>query len=203
MKLYADLPGRRLAQILTDVGIVAWLVLWAWVGRRVHDVTMALAEPGRQLQGAGAGFREKLNAAGDGVDNLPLLEDRIAGPFRSAAGAGTDIEMAGTDLVSAVERFAVLLGWTTALIPILIVGIWWAIARARFVRRASASQRFIDADDDLDLFALRAMANQPMASLAKISSDPSGAWRRGDRETIRALALLELRDSGLRPPRSA
>ena len=203
MKLYADLPGRRLAQILTDVGIVAWLVLWAWVGRRVHDVTMALAEPGRQLQGAGAGFREKLNAAGDGVDNLPLLEDRIAGPFRSAAGAGTDIEKAGTDLVSAVERFAVLLGWTTALIPILIVGIWWAIARARFVRRASASQRFIDADDDLDLFALRAMANQPMASLAKVSSDPSGAWRRGDRETIRALALLELRDSGLRPPRSA
>jgi hypothetical protein len=203
VKLYADLPGRRLAQVLADVGIVAWGVLWAWMGRRVHDVTMALAEPGRQLQGAGAGFREKLTAAGDGVDDLPLLDDRIAGPFRSAAGAGTDIEKAGTDLVSAVERFAVLLGWTTALVPILIVGIWWAIARARFVRRASAAQRFIDADDDLDLFALRAMANQPMASLAKVSADPSGAWRRGDRETIRALALLELRDSGLRPPRSA
>ncbi|GAA4122501.1 hypothetical protein GCM10022415_26620 [Knoellia locipacati] len=203
MKLYADLPGRRLAQILADVGLVAWLVLWTWVGRRVHDVTMALAEPGRRLQGAGAGFREKLNAAGDGVDNLPVLDDRIAGPFRSAAGAGTDIERAGTDLVGAVERFAVLLGWTTALVPILIVGIWWAIARARFVRRASAAQRFIDADDDLDLFALRAMANQPMASLAKVSADPSGAWRRGDRETIRALAMLELRDSGLRPPRTA
>ncbi|CAN7450030.1 hypothetical protein [Knoellia sp. LjRoot47] len=203
MKLYADLPGRRLAQILADLGIVAWVVLWVWVGRRVHDVTMALAEPGRQLQGAGAGFREKLNAAGDGVDDLPVLDDRIAGPFRSAAGAGTDIEKAGTDLVSAVERFAVLLAWTTALVPILIVGIWWAFARARFVRRASAAQRFIDADDDLDLFALRAMANQPMATLAKVSSDPSGAWRRGDRETIRALALLELRDSGLRPPRTA
>ena len=203
VKLYADLPGRRLAQVLADVGIVAWVVLWAWVGRRVHDVTMALAEPGRQLQGAGAGFREKLNAAGDGVDDLPVLDDRVAGPFRSAAAAGTDIEKAGTDLVSAVERFAVLLGWTTALVPILIVGIWWAIARARFVRRASAAQRFIDADDDLDLFALRAMANQPMASLARVSADPSGAWRRGDRETIRALALLELRDSGLRPPRTA
>lgn len=203
VKIYADLPGRRLAQILADLGIVAWVALWAWVGRRVHDVTMALAEPGRQLQGAGAGFREKLNAAGDGVDNLPVLDDRVAGPFRSAAGAGTDIEKAGTDLVSAVERFALLLGWTTALVPILIVGIWWALARGRFVRRASAAQRFVDADDDLDLFALRAMANQPMASLAKVSADPSGAWRRGDRETIRALALLELRDSGLRPPRTA
>lgn len=200
MKLYADLPGRRLAQILADLGLLAWIVLWVWVGRRVHDVTMALAEPGRQLQGAGAGFREKLTAAGDGVDNLPVLDDRIAGPFRSAAGAGTDIETAGTNLISAVERLALLIGWTTALVPILIIAIWWALARGRFVRRASAAQRFIDADNDLDLFALRAMANQPMAALAKVSADPSGAWRRGERDTIRALAMLELKDSGLHPP---
>lgn len=203
MKLYADLPGRRLVQILADLSLVAWVALWAWVGRRVHDVTMALAEPGRQLESAGAGFRDTMTGAGNGVDDLPILEDRIAGPFRSAAGAGTDIEKAGTDLVTAVERLALLIGWTTALVPILIVGIWWAVARGRFVRRASAAQRFIDADDDLDLFALRAMANQPMAALAKVSADPSGAWRRGDRDTIRALALLELRDSGLAPPRSA
>ena len=203
MKLYADLPGRRLVQILADLSLVAWVALWAWVGRRVHDVTMALAEPGRQLESAGAGFREKMTGAGNGVDDLPLLDDRIASPFRSAAGAGTDIEKAGTDLVSAVERLALLLGWTTALVPILIVGIWWAVARGRFVRRASAAQRFIDAHDDLDLFALRAMANQPMAALARVSSDPSGAWRRGERDTIRALAVLELRDSGLVPPRTA
>ncbi|MEO7267735.1 MAG: hypothetical protein ABIW49_00810 [Knoellia sp.] len=202
MKLYADLPGRRLVQILSDLGLLAWIALWAWVGRKVHEVTMALAEPGRQLQGAGAGFREKLTAAGDGVDNLPLLDDRLAGPFRSAAGAGTDIEKAGTDLVSAVEKFALLIGWTTALVPILIVALVWAFARGRFVRRASAAQRFIDTDDDLDLFALRAMANQPMSALAKVSSDPTGAWRRGERSTIRALALLELKDSGLRPPPS-
>lgn len=203
VKLYADLPGRRLCQILADVGVLAWVALWAWVGHRVHDVTMALAEPGRQLQDAGAGFREKLNAAGDGVDNLPVLDDRVAGPFRSAAGAGTDIEKAGTDLVSAVERFALLIGWTTALVPIVIVVLVWAFARGRFVRRASAAQHFIDADEDLDLFALRAMTNQPMAVLAKVSSDPSGAWRRGDRDTITALALLELKDSGLLPPRTA
>lgn len=202
MKLYADLPGRRLVQILADLGLLAWVVLWAWVGRRVHDVTMALAEPGRQLQGAGAGFREKLNAAGNGVDDLPLLDDRVAGPFRSAAAAGTDIEKAGTDLVRAVERLALLIGWTTALVPIVIVALVWAFVRGRFVRRASAAQRFIDAEDDLDLFALRAMANQPMGALAKVSSDPSGAWRRGERDTIRALALLELKDSGLRPPRT-
>ena len=40
MKLYADLPGRRTVQILADVGILAWVSLWAWVGRLVHDTTM-------------------------------------------------------------------------------------------------------------------------------------------------------------------
>jgi hypothetical protein len=68
------------------------------------------------------------------------------------------------------------------------------------VRRATAGQRFIDRAPDLDLFAMRAMANQPMHRLARISPDPVRAWREGDAEVVRALALLELRDAGLRPP---
>jgi len=44
------------------------------------------------------------------------------------------------------------------------------------------------------------MARQPMHRLVAVSADPTGAWRRGDQSTIRSLALLELRDSGLRPP---
>jgi hypothetical protein len=44
------------------------------------------------------------------------------------------------------------------------------------------------------------MARQPMRALAKVSDDPAGAWRRQDRVVIRELALLELRDQGLRPP---
>ena len=57
MKLYADLPGRRTLQILADVGLLGWIALWAWVGRLVHDSTLALAAPGRQLETAGSGFR--------------------------------------------------------------------------------------------------------------------------------------------------
>ena len=76
----------------------------------------------------------------------------------------------------------------------------WAVLRGRFIRRATAAQRFIDEAADLDLFALRAMARQPMSRLARVCDDPAGAWRRSDQEMIRALAVLELRDSGLRPP---
>ena len=200
MKLYSDIPARRLAQVAADVGMLLWVVLWVRASQRVHEATMQLAGPGRELAGAGTSFRGTMNTAGDGVDDLPLLDDRVATPFRSAAGVGTQIEKVGTDLVSAVENLARVLAVTTVLVPVLIVGFVWLVLRARFVRRASAAQRFIDAAPDLDLFALRAMANQPMPRLARVCDDPAGAWRRGDPDVIHALALLELKECGLRPP---
>ena len=200
MKLYSDIPARRLVQVLADVGMVLWVVLWVRAAQRVQDATMALAEPGRDLAVAGSSFRGTMTTAGDNVDDLPLLEDRVATPFRSAAGVGSEIERAGNDLVTAVERLSLVLAVTTALVPVLIVGLVWLVVRVRFVRRAGAAQKFIDAAPDLDLFALRAMANQPMPRLARISDDPAGAWRRGEADVIHALALLELKESGLRPP---
>ena len=200
MKLYADLTGRRTLQILSDVGVLAWVALWAWVGRAVHDATTRLAAPGYTLQGAGSGFRDQMARAGQSVSDVPLVGDSLAEPFQRAGGAGTSIEQAGKDLVSAVDSLALLLGWVTALVPIVLVVFVWAVLRGRFIRRATAAQRFIDEAADLDLFALRAMARQPMSRLARVCDDPAGAWRRSDPEMIRALAVLELRDSGLRPP---
>jgi hypothetical protein len=72
--------------------------------------------------------------------------------------------------------------------------------RWRFVREATAGARFIDAAEDLDLFALRALARQPMHVLARVSDDPAGAWRDRDPEVVTALAGLELRDAGLSMP---
>jgi hypothetical protein len=200
MKIYADLPSRRIGQIVADLLMLGWILLWARVGKAVHDTTLSLGEPGRRLESAGRGFRDKLTTAGDNVDDLPLLDDKVAKPFRDAAVAGSSIEDAGRDLVSAVDTLATTLGWVTALTPILIVGAFWLAARWRFVRRATAAQSLVDSVDDLDLFALRAMANQPLQRLARISDDPTGAWRRGDSRVIRELALLELADCGLRPP---
>ena len=200
MKLYADLPVRRTMQIVVDTAVLAWVALWAWVGREVHDTTMRLAEPGRTLQGAGSGFREQMGQAGQSVSDVPLVGDRLSEPFARAGSAGTSIEEAGTNLVDAVTDLALILGWVTALVPILLVVLVWVLLRGRFARRATAAQRFIDSAADLDLFALRAMATQPMHRIAGISDDPTGAWRARDPQTIQALALLELRDSGLRPP---
>ena len=54
---------------------------------------------------------------------------------------------------------------------------------------------------DLDLFALRALATQPVHVLARVADDPAGAWRAGDAEVVSRLADLELRAVGLRPRR--
>ena len=200
MKLYADLPRRRSRQILADVLMLAWVAMWVLAARAVHAATMTLAAPGRTLEDAGGSFRDRMLGAGDRVDDLPLLDDRLAAPLRDVSGVGTDIALAGTSLVSAAERLALVVALTTALVPILIVGAAWLAVRVRWVRRATATARFIDSQEDLDLFALRAMARQPMTALARISDDPAGAWRRGDVAVITALANLELADIGLRRP---
>jgi hypothetical protein len=95
---------------------------------------------------------------------------------------------------------ALLVGWLVFLIPVTIVMAFWLPRRIRFYRQARASQVFLDELADLDLFALRAMAVQPLYVLAHISDDPVQAWRSGDREVINKLAELELKRDGLRLP---
>jgi len=93
-----------------------------------------------------------------------------------------------------------VLGLVTAGLPILFAVLIWLPRRIRFSRRATAAQRFVDSAADLRLFALRAMANQPMHRLAAISHDPVAAWRDNEEKVVARLAALELRSTGLRPP---
>jgi hypothetical protein len=200
MKLYADTPGRRTRQVVADLVLATWVVAWVLVGSAVHDGTMALAAPGRQTDSSATRMAEGLRGAGDRLDDVPLVGDDVAEPFDRAAGASEELAAAGRSSVRAVERLALWLGVSIALIPILVAGALHLPRRWRFVREATAGARFIDATEDLDLFALRALARQPMHVLGRISDDPAGAWRRREPDVVRRLAALELRDSGLHLP---
>jgi len=201
MRIYAAAPARATRQIVADLLFVLWLVLWVWMAVTVHDTTMLLAGPGRQTEESATALSEKLRDAGGSLDDLPLVGDGISTPFDEAAQASDGIAAAGRAQVEAVEDLAFWLGLAVGAIPILVVAAFYLPLRWRFIRRASAGQRYVDAVEDLDLFALRALARQPMHVLAKISDDPAGAWRRRDPVITRTLAELELRASGLRPPR--
>ena len=200
MKLYADAPARRTRQVTGDVLLVVWVAMWAWVGHAVHDATMLLARPGAEITDAGNGLADKLYDAGSVAGDTPIVGDQLASPFHGAGDAAQQMASAGTSQVHAVEQLATWLGWSVGLVPILVVLAVSVPLRWRFVREATAGQRFVDAAEDLDLFALRALARQPMHELARISDDPAGAWRRGDAEVVHRLAVLELGDVGLRPP---
>lgn len=200
MKIYADAPVRRSLQISGDVLLAIWVYLWVQTALVVRDATLSLAEPGEQISAAGGGLAEQLRDAGRTVGDVPLVGDEVRAPFDGAGGAADRIAAAGDAQVEAVETLAFWLGLAVGAIPVLIAIAVYLPLRWRFIREATAGSRFVDSTDDLDLFALRAMARQPLHRLARISDDPAGAWRRGEPDVVRELAALELRDSGLAVP---
>lgn len=201
MKLYADTPARATRQVLADVLFLLWLLTWVMAGNAVHDATLELAGPGRQTQDSATSLAESMQDAGDALDDVPIVGDSARAPFDQAAEASGALADAGQAEVEAVEGLAFWLRLAVTLIPILVIGALFVPVRWRFIREATAGQRFVDAEADLQLFALRAMSNQPMHQLARVSADPVGAWQRGDRDVVHALAKLEMRSVGLKPPR--
>jgi hypothetical protein len=200
MKIYADTTSRRSLQVLGDLLLAGWVYLWLRTALVVRDATLSLAEPGRQIAHAGNGLATQLRGAGRAVGDLPLVGDQVRAPFDGAGGAAEQIALAGEAQVHAVQSLAFWLGLAVGAIPVLIVVAIYVPLRWRFVREATACRRFADSTGDLDLFALRAMAHQPLHRLARISDDPAGSWRRGDTRVVRELAALELRDAGLAVP---
>ncbi len=198
--LYAADQVRATRQALGDLLLVVWVVAWWRIAQSVHDATLRLAGPGRQLRDSGTGLSTRMHDAASAVEGAPFIGDRLRAPFDGAGQAADQLADAGTAQVQAVQDLAFWLQLAVALVPILLACAVYLPLRWRFVRRAGAAQRFVDADEDLDLFALRALAGQPMHRLARISDDPAGAWRRRDEAVVRRLAELELRSVGLRPP---
>lgn len=199
MKLYADIPARRTLQVVGDVVLLLWIWLWVTIAQQVHDATLGLARPGRRIDASAGDLADRLRDAGEGIGSVPLVGDRVQRPFEDAGGAADRLAGAGRAQVEAVDSLAFWLALAVALIPILLFVLLYLPPRIRFVRRATAGRRFLDAGADLDLFALRAMANQPLHVLARVDADPAGAWRRRDPDVVDRLALLELRSAGLRP----
>lgn len=200
MTIYAQTPWRRARQLFGDVLVLCWVVLWVRAGLWVHEVVGRLAAPGRTLEDAGSSLSDGLTSAGDTVARVPLVGDDVRTPFDAAGGAADSIAHAGVEVQQGVAQLALLLGLLIAAVPILLVVAVWLWSRIRFVSRARAAQGILDSAADLDLFALRALATQPVRALARVSDDPANAWRRGEPEVITALASLELRSLGLRAP---
>jgi hypothetical protein len=198
MKLYADTPGRRGWQLVTDLLVVAWLWFWIWLATRLYALVLTLGLPGQKLAGAGDGMANGLAEAGAKVHRVPVAGDSLAEPFTRAATAARSLADAGRAEQTSVHRLAWVLALLLLAVPVAVVLLGWVPRRARWVRRASVAAALRGSGPGDDLLALRALANQPLRRLSTVDDDPVAAWRRGDPEAVAALAALELRRFGLR-----
>jgi hypothetical protein len=198
MKFYSDYASHRTRQVTGDLLALAAIAAWIWLGFTVRALVLGLTDFGRQMEQAGAGFRDTMTDVGENLGGVPVIGGGIRGPFDSASSAGADLEAAGRSQQVAVENLADGLGLGIALLPVLTILVLWLIPRLRFARRASSARALLAGGAGVDLLALRALSRQRVAALSAIHPDPAAAWRRGDVDVMRSLAQLELRSSGVR-----
>jgi hypothetical protein len=195
---YSTRPLRLFGQLISDVTVSLWTVIWVFVGLAVHDAIATIADAGRQLESGSKGIAGSLASAGHGAQHIPLVGDAVSKPLTAAGDAATDLAGAGHSLDTTAGWLAVLLALAVAAPPILAVTMPWLFLRLRFLRRKLTVTALAATPAGLQLLALRALANRSPGKLAAVSADPVGAWRREDPVTVHRLAALEVRAAGIR-----
>jgi hypothetical protein len=193
MKLYADTSPIRLRQMLCDLALL--VLIWAAVraGRVVRETVALLSEPGAALQRAGDQLSDAAGQGADTAGDLPAIGDALAQPFEWLSGSGGTLAEAGARQQEAVLSLATILGVVVTVLPILVLLALYLPSRLRWIREATAAQRFRGAG--AQFFALRALAGRPLRDLRRVSADPWGDYEAGK---FRVLANLELEALGLR-----
>jgi hypothetical protein len=199
VKLYAETAGLRARQLLGDLATLAWTVAWVAAGLALYRLVERLAVPGARVEQAGSDFAGDVAVIQERIGRVPVVGDQLQGPFGRLAGTGRTLAEAGATQQEVVHQLALWLGVVVAAVPVVALLLVWLPRRVAWAREAGAASRLRTDGADLELFAIRAVANRPLRELRRVSADPAGALRAGEHE---ALAGLELRALGLRarPP---
>lgn len=201
--LYAERPGRRMLQVLSDLAVAVWAVLVVTAAVSLHDLVLTLQAPGRGLTDAGERVRGVFTGAAEAADGVPFVGDRLAGAFTPGSDAGTSLVDAGQAQIEAVAAIAVGLAWLVVVVAAVPVVTTWLVLRLRWILRARHA--LAARDLDVDLLALRALVRGAPGRVRRAAGpdgDAASAWRRGDPGALLRLADIELRRMGLRGARS-
>ena len=197
MKLYAETSGLRARQLVGDLVVLAWTAAWVAAGVALNRLVEKLAVPGERVEQAGGSFAGDIAEIQQKVGRLPVVGDELQDPFGRLAGVGRTLAAAGVTQQEVVHQLALWLGVVVAVVPIVALLLVWLPSRVSWAREAGAASRLRMDGADLELFAIRAVANRPLRDLHRVTPDPAGDLRAGE---YQALADLELRALGLRAP---
>jgi len=171
MRLYPDVPHRRLTRVVKDAAFLLILGLLALLGVRVHDLV-------DQLSVLGSGVREV-------GDHIPL----VGGPVQDLGEEGEN----------GVHRLANVLGVLVFVFPAAAVAWHYLPTRIAEIRRLSAASQVLDRGLDGErrrVLAMRAAFALPYAQLLRYTRDPLGDLAAGRYD---ALVAAVLDDVGLKP----
>ncbi|HUE32516.1 MAG TPA: hypothetical protein VMQ38_06400, partial [Mycobacterium sp.] len=95
---YSTRPLRLFGQLISDITISLWTLVWVIVGLAVHDAISTIADAGRQVESGSQGIAGNLASAGHGAQHIPLVGDAVSKPLTAASDAAMDIAGAGHSL---------------------------------------------------------------------------------------------------------
>src|SRR4051812_11977415 len=122
MRLYPSLQAPLRRTVALDVLTLVLLVLFVWLGFKVHDVVSELNALSRGVVGAGTSVQDTLQQAGDAVGATPIVGGSLRDSFQDAGrGAGGAVIEAGRRGEKGVDSAANLLGLLTWAIPSLLL----------------------------------------------------------------------------------
>jgi hypothetical protein len=199
MRFYPDIPSQRAVTIVSDLVVLSLLVLFAWLGFKVHDTVDQLAVLGEGVRDAGESVQGGFRTAADAVEEAPLVGDDVAGGLREAGeGTGGNVAEIGREGEERVHRTADLLGFLTFLIPSVLLLFQAAPPRIALVRRLTAASRVLRGGDGERerLLAMRAAFSLPYGELLHYTDDPFGDLAAGRYDALVSAAFEE---AGLRP----
>ncbi|NHN57002.1 hypothetical protein G9U51_14620 [Calidifontibacter sp. DB0510] len=199
--LYADRRARRTRQIVFDVVVAGWLLLWWWVAVRVRHQTDGSRANALGLSKNADGMATQLRDAGARLRKVPLVGDTLDTPFVKASGQAHGMALSAQDLAGGVDRLGLLLGVLVPAVPMTVAVLVWCYLRLRYARAAGAARTLSRRDGGRELLALRALHSAAPERLLALGPDLTERWRAGDADTVGALADLELARHDLSPKR--
>lgn len=201
MLLYPQVSPLRQRTLLADGAVLLCVVLFAWLGVKVHHQIAGFDRVGASVAQAGNSVQDGFRNAANAVSGVPLVGGQLASSLRRAGAntggrANASAIQADNDIASAARW----IGWLVFLLPSVLILSRQISRRIGQIRRLNAAARVLRGAADSEtrrLLAERAAFSLPYQQLLRHTRQPLVDLERGHLEPLIA-AVLE--DAGLRAP---